>query len=541
MQTLPSLEDATMAARLLFSLPFFLRHSITRGEARATLHNRLQHRQASFLGLMRRAVYEHPASPYLQLLRLAGCEYGDLARLVGQEGLEGTTRTLFHHGVYLTQDELKGRRPARRGSSEIAVRPDRLRNPCLAYHVPVRSGGSRNIATPVLMDLVSIRDHAINEFLTLDARGGIGWMPSIWKVPGGSAMRLLLRYAVCGVPQIRWFSQVDPAAAGLHPRYRWSARVMCWAGLLARMPLPRPKHVALQNPLPIADWIAGVLSAGGTPLVDTFASSAVRLCQTALEAGINLRGAQFTLTGEPTTQARLAVIRNAGAEAVPSYAAMEAGGRLAYGCLAPEATDDLHFFHDLHSLIQPGREEHPSGLPSDALLISSLLGTSPLILLNVSLGDQAVVARRACGCPLEQQGWTTHIYGVRSYEKLTAAGMTFLDTDVVHVLEDVLPSRFGGVPTSYQLLEQELDDGRPALGLLVDPNVGPINHNEVADAFLEAVGGGQGLQRIMELQWRDAGLLRVERRSPSVTHNGKILHLHTGQGARTKGASRDRA
>lgn len=33
---------------------------------------------------------------------------------------------------------------------------------------------------------------------------------------------------------------------------------------------------------------------------------------------------------------------------------------------------------------------------------------------------------------------------------------------------------------------------------------------------------------VMGLAWRDAGLLRVERRAPLVTAAGKILHLHAG-------------
>ena len=95
----------------------------------------------------------------------------------------------------------------------------------------------------------------------------------------------------------------------------------------------------------------------------------------------------------------------------------------------------------------------------DSLLVTSLRATAPLVLLNVSLGDQAVVAARACGCPLEDLGWTTHLHTIRSYEKLTAGGMTFLDTDLVRVLEEVLPTRFGGGPTDYQLEEAPREPG----------------------------------------------------------------------------------
>ena len=112
------------------------------------------------------------------------------------------------------------------------------------------------------------------------------------------------------------------------------------------------------------------------------------------------------------------------------------------------------------------------------------------------------------------------------YEKLTTAGMTFLDTDLIKVLEDVLPARFGGGPTHYQLVEKEGRDGRPLLRLLVHPAVGPVDPAAVANAFFTAIGAGSNAARVMELFWRAADLLRVERRAPRVGESGKILHLH---------------
>src|SRR5262249_43810414 len=153
--------------------------------------------------------------------------------------------------------------------------------------------------------------------------------------------------------------------------------------------------------------------------------------------------------------------------------------RLGEGCLEPKAADDVHLLSDLHALIQPGSDGQRLGLPAQALLVTSLRSTAPLVLLNVSLGDQAVMADRICGCPLERRGWTPHLHSIRSYEKLTAGGMTSLDTDVVHVLEEVLPARFGGLPTHYQLVEGPADDGRPRVWLLVDPAVGPVDPEAV--------------------------------------------------------------
>ena len=124
-------------------------------------------------------------------------------------------------------------------------------------------------------------------------------------------------------------------------------------------------------------------------------------------------------------------------------------------------------------------------------------------------------------------GWTTHVHTIRSFEKLTAGGMTFLDADVVKVLEEVLPARFGGGPTDYQLLEQEVEGGHPCLRLLVHPAVGPVEEEAVIDTFLNALGGGSGVERVMSMQWREASLLRVERQAPRTTAVGKILHIHS--------------
>ena len=137
-ESLPYLSEALGAAQLLMLPRTYRRARLTGAEARAILEARLQHRERDFLTLVKQTVYGHASSPYLELLRTAGCEYGDVERLVQAEGLEGALGALFRRGVYLTLDELKGRRPAVRGSTSIAVGQARLRNPSLGgYATPV--------------------------------------------------------------------------------------------------------------------------------------------------------------------------------------------------------------------------------------------------------------------------------------------------------------------------------------------------------------------------------------------------------------------
>ena len=53
----------------------------------------------------------------------------------------------------------------------------------------------------------------------------------------------------------------------------------------------------------------------------------------------------------------------------------------------------------------------------------------------------------------EALGYTTHIHTIRSWEKLTSEGMTFCGHDLIRLIEEVLPARFGGRPTDYQFVE----------------------------------------------------------------------------------------
>jgi hypothetical protein len=522
-----SFDEVALGVRLVRGLPAFLRQPLDLDLAHGLLRQRLARRGEDFLSLVRQGIYASAASPYRQLLAEAGCELGDLRRLVAQDGVEGALQTLLRGGVYLTVDELKGRRPVVRGSTTITVDPSQVRNPIRGARVPTQSSGSGGAASLVPINLAYLRDRAVSSGLALAARGGwpsAVWQHALWGVPGGAAIVRLLEFSALGAPPVRWFSQVDPAGPGLHPRYRWSARGIRWAGRLAGLALPAPRFVSIDNPLPVARWMVEVLRAGGTPHLHTYASSAVLVCSAAIEAGLDLRGAQFTMSSEPITAARLAAVQESGAAAGTCYASIECGP-IGYGCLEPTAADDLHVLQDLHALIQPAPDEQQTGLPAGALLISSLRATAPLILLNVSLGDQAQIATRRCGCALEQLGWTTHLQSIRSYEKLTAGGMAFLDTDVIRVLEESLPRRFGGGPVDYQLLEEHDERGQPRLRLLVHPALGPLDDDAVVDFFLAAIGTPSA-EQVMERQWRQAGWLRVERRAPLTTESGKILHLH---------------
>lgn len=518
-----TLEDVRAGIRLLSDLPAFLRNPFTIAEAREVLRRRLAERESRFLDLVAE-IFERPIPPYRALLRHAGCGPGDLRELVRKEGIEGTLGALAVEGAYLRCEEFKGRTPVRRGSLELDLEPRDLVRPGAAVHGVSETSGSRGARTAVPLDLAFVADHAVDTWLGLAAHDGLDWVHAHWGVPGGTSITNPLEFARGGSPPRRWFTPVATDAPSVAARHRLAGLALRLGGRLAGVPLPPPTHAPLGDPLPLLRWLRATLDGGEIPHVWTFASSAVLACHAAREAGIEIGGTRFTMGGEPTTAARRATVEAAGAVALPRFGATETD-ILAFACRAPTAADDMHFLHDRHALARLPAET-PVGLRPDALLLTSLLRSAPIVLFNVSLGDVAEVSRSACGCPMEALGWPTRLREVRSHEKLTAGGIAFLDVDVVRVLEEVLPSRFGGAPVDYQLVEESDSSGRPSVALRVHPSVGPLDEGVVADAFLTALGGGHGGTPLTALLWREGGVVRVERVPPARTGSGKILHLH---------------
>ena len=139
--------DLGIAAKLISPVTAFLRHPLTLEDARAELARRRGRRERDFLALMQGAVCTDNLLAHG--LQHAGCEHGDLERLVDQDGVEGALRRLRRVGVYLTVDEAKRRCPVVRGGLTVPWTPDALSNPLAARHVPVATSGSRGAGTPL--------------------------------------------------------------------------------------------------------------------------------------------------------------------------------------------------------------------------------------------------------------------------------------------------------------------------------------------------------------------------------------------------------
>jgi hypothetical protein len=136
-------SKAAMLGRLTRDLPAWLRSPMSLDEAQARVRRQLARREESFLSALEHAIYRYPRSPYLKLLRHAGCEIGDVRALVAREGLEAALRILADRGVYVTFDELKGLREAVRGSARFHFEARDFDSPLTAGHYVTYTGGTR--------------------------------------------------------------------------------------------------------------------------------------------------------------------------------------------------------------------------------------------------------------------------------------------------------------------------------------------------------------------------------------------------------------
>jgi len=145
-------------------------------------------------------------------------------------------------------------------------------------------------------------------------------------------------------------------------------------------------------------------------------------------------------------------------------------------------------------------------------------------------GDTAVRETRGCGCGWEDLGLVHHLHSIRSFEKLTGEGMTILGTDLVCIVEEVLPQRFGGSITDYQLVEREDEAGFTRIDILISPDVPGVDEADARRIVFDALkkdGARSGSAGLSVEVWKQADTLRIRRDYPKRTKVGKIFSFQT--------------
>ena len=299
-------EDAAMLGRLGRDLPRYLRRPLSIEEARRRVRLGVEQRERRFLALVDRVVYGYPRSPYRALLRHAGCERGDLHALVAREGLEPALRHLAGLGVYVSFDEFKGRREAVRGSARFAFSERDFDNPLPPYCYVELTGGSRGRPTRVGRSLDAVTDMASSFALALEAHGVASPRAFFWN---GAGLSWAFAHLKLGNPIERWLYPIAPLPGLARAAHRYVAVLARLAG--AR--IPPLEYCDVQEPERVVDGLVRARPGERPIVVNSTASSAVRVASAAAAMGRSLAGVTFHTRSEPLTPTRWRAIEESGA------------------------------------------------------------------------------------------------------------------------------------------------------------------------------------------------------------------------------------
>lgn len=517
-------------ASFLGAIPHYVRlaKAMSVEDAKSAIRKRLQNREQMFLEMVEDCIFGQASSPYHPLLKAAGCEFGDIRQLVAGRGLEETLRHLRREGIFFTFEEFKGRQQVERSGVSFELQPIHFRNHKAKRHVSTRTGGStgppvrswmsldqREFRVPTCVavfaahDLVGVRaaifDNAELSSI-IQTMGLATWGPILEKrfVPRGRLTRInAIRFEI-----VR--GSIGAAVRSAGGRF------------------PKFEFVDHQDVVPIADWVHTTLRKHGRALVYASVSASVRIAGAAAENGIALDGAVFMGNDEPATPAKVREITRGGAKWIPVYGSHETG-YCADGCANPVDGSDVHLMSDRVAVVQHPRVVPGSSLQVGAFNFTSIWAHAPLVLLNVELDDFGVIEKRNCGCELQEVGYDTHLREIYSFQKLTGEGVTLVGNDMVRILEEVLPSRFGGTSLDYQLMEEEDEQSLTRMSLLIHPRIEIADEGLVIKTILDELKSGDSATSMAGTVWAQSGTFRIRRLEPIGTSGGKLLPLHVSR------------
>jgi hypothetical protein len=198
-------------------------------------------------------------------------------------------------------------------------------------------------------------------------------------------------------------------------------------------------------------------------------------------------------------------------------------GSVGWSCRQMNKGNCVHVFRDSLALINHREQAPSSDAEVDAILFTTLLPCAPLVLVNVNMHDAGTLGPARCRCSWTELGMTQQVENIIAYGKLTGQGTCFVGSDVLTLLEKILPERFGGTPVDYQLVERE-GAAQTEIELRVHPRVGIGSTDEVKAFFLAEIkklwGGALALR-----WWTQTHGVHVVVAEPYVSGGQKVLPL----------------
>jgi hypothetical protein len=513
-------------AQMPFALRAYRNNPITLSDAQKIIRGRMERRADNFLHLIEHGIYANPGSPYPHLLKHAGIQTDDIRSLLKSQGINETLRTLRNAGVHITFEEFKGRAPIVRGSLKLDVQPGDFDNTHGAQSFYGETSGSTGASAPVAQSLHHRAALAPHHVITRSAHGVLKVPFAIWRgiLPDTSGIGNIFTASTFGRPPDKWFSHLSWGDSRRFLRYGTASIYFVMMGRLLGFPIPFPQYVALDKAAIIAHWMRDTLKKYGRCLLGVQVSRALRVAIAAHDDKIDLTGATFMVAGEPPTPAKVREIERTGAKVFSTYGMAEAS-RIAMGCANPTSCNDNHLLLDSFALITHPHSVGDSSVP--AFNITTLLPTAHRLLFNVEIDDYGIVEDRHCGCELESYGFTTHVSEIRSYRKLTGEGVTLVGSEILHILENVLPGQFGGSTLDYQLLEEEDQKGFTRLYLIISPRVTIADEQAVKQVILNSLRNSSAMGDAARAVWQQADSFQIRRSEPVWTARGKLMPLRT--------------
>jgi hypothetical protein len=501
----------------------------------AAVRTQMENRDRHFLQTARDVIFASAENPFCRMFQLAGCSYEDLRHGVEREGLEATLASLHRAGIFLSHDEFKCKKPIIRSGQTIPANEKSFLNPLVSGFYEARSSGSRSSGTITHHNLQNqlYREcyfHFLRKEFELDNRHPVGIMPIL---PSAWGLGICLRFSRFGKGVERWFAAGGTLRDSGHYRTITKAIVLLARSMGADVPFPT--YLKPDDFSQAAEWIARKRQEGVLCWVTGVVSACVRVAAAAVDKGFDIRGTLFRVGGEAVTDAKRRVFESAGTEAIPYYHIHELGS-IGQSCRQMNRGNCVHIQRDAVAVVSYRRIAPLSSTEVDSLLFTSLLPFAPRVLINVEMDDAGVIGPSSCDCTYQKAGFVQQLSGIHSYGKMTGQGITLMGGDVVRILEEILPRRFGGSPGDYQLVEAEAGN-QTEISLRVRPRAGTATAEEIRDCFLKEVrklfGGSLSCR-----QWQHAGAVNVVRGEPYTTVSGKILPLHLiGKGTRNPDAS----
>ena len=501
---------------------------------RATLRAFVENRETNFLGIARK-VLAVAGNPYTKLFELAGCTYADLESGVRRNGLEATLADLMREGVYLTIDEFRCVTEIVRGGKHIRAEMtdwDNARGKGPLQAESSGSSGGRSLRTHSGLEYANYALNGIHlladEFLGRDPIAVILILPIL----PGSGIGACMSVARVGHPPEKWYALGASTERNRH--YKALTAAIVGRLRLGGAKVPYPSYLEYDDFTPVAEFIAQRKREGRKSALGGMCSSISRVAGAAIDHGLDVRGTFAMVAGESLTDAKRELIESAGMEVFPSYGTADFG-MIGMPCRHMNSGNRVHIASSSVALVPRAMEDPFGDEDVDSLHVTSVLPFAPRVMINVEIGDTGVIEPATCDCELSRMGYRLQVRDIAAFGKICGQGGTIRAPEVVRLLEEGLPRRFGGRSGDYQLLEME-GKAQTEMVLRIHPRLGLAAPEEVLEYFLaecRSLYGGA----LAVLHWTQSNGMRVEVKEPVLARSGKFRAIRLlGSGIRRASA-----